>query len=386
MKNYELAILCTEAFSLIVLGVIIYGSWFESKSRSPRKRAYVDLLLGVFGTVLLDMTTYLPVDWSHAMPMLYALTLGAMIMPFLVWQLFARYIFHYYSEKVHMSKTGYFVCSVICMVGIATTLYYGLTGMIFSVENGVYQVGEYYEGYMATYLVAGAFMMVMLAVKGKQLGLHDTLAAMSFQILPLFGVLLSVLVPGLEFGVSALAISCLIMNTVMQANQEQVLMSTQKETNRKARLDELTQVNNRLSFNEVCEELQNGRNVSLGVIFADINGLKYINDHYGHKSGDTHIQSFVTLLQKYVRKEEIYRISGDEFVVLLNDIPKENYDSKMQLLTERIAASDMPKASLGFSYGMTSRISVLLDEAEREMYVRKNEFHKAYPGYSRKTL
>lgn len=86
---------------------------------------------------------------------------------------------------------------------------------------------------------------------------------------------------------------------------------------RSARLDPLTGALNRKAFFEVAEsEAGHG---SLAIIaYADVDGLKRLNDKFGHEAGDEALRDFAARIRKSIRKDDLFaRIGGDEFVVFL---------------------------------------------------------------------
>ncbi|MBP3811792.1 MAG: diguanylate cyclase, partial [Acidaminococcaceae bacterium] len=86
-----------------------------------------------------------------------------------------------------------------------------------------------------------------------------------------------------------------------------------------AHLDGLTGVQNKTSFLEMQaylnEKIRNG-NADFGFVMFDANGLKAINDRYGHKMGDAYLLGVIEMLQDCFPGGQIYRIGGDEFVVV----------------------------------------------------------------------
>ncbi len=82
--------------------------------------------------------------------------------------------------------------------------------------------------------------------------------------------------------------------------------------------DELTDLYNRTFMEEEMKRLDTERQLPLAVIMADVNGLKIINDTYGHEKGDELLIKVAQILQETTRKEDIVaRWSGDEFVIIL---------------------------------------------------------------------
>ena len=106
-----------------------------------------------------------------------------------------------------------------------------------------------------------------------------------------------------------------------QIDQTVALGAAFTDTSDLARRDALTGVANRLSWEEVTARLQR-RDQPIGVILADVDGLKAANDTLGHATGDRLLVAVAEMLQRAVPEESgglLFRIGGDEFAILLPD-------------------------------------------------------------------
>lgn len=82
--------------------------------------------------------------------------------------------------------------------------------------------------------------------------------------------------------------------------------------------DQLTGAKNRHAMNEKLASLANGG--SLGIIYSDVMGLKQINDDFGHQAGDEALIYACENLKAHFPDKCVYRIGGDEFLVLIPGI------------------------------------------------------------------
>ena len=84
-----------------------------------------------------------------------------------------------------------------------------------------------------------------------------------------------------------------------------------------ARADPLTGALNRKAFFEAVESDSHRSGIRV-LLFADIDGLKRVNDHLGHEAGDEALQDFADRVRKTIRKTDVFaRIGGDEFAIFL---------------------------------------------------------------------
>lgn len=147
--------------------------------------------------------------------------------------------------------------------------------------------------------------------------------------------------------------------------------------------DNFTKLFNRLAYQRDINKYKGG---NVGVIFADINGLKYINDTTkSHKAGDKLILDFANLLKSAFPDYKAYHISGDEFIVIAFDVSLRNFLQRVLGWHRWLWEQDNPPiASVGYSLDSNViNIDDLVADAENAMYVDKQIFYSRYPQYKR---
>ncbi len=104
--------------------------------------------------------------------------------------------------------------------------------------------------------------------------------------------------------------------------------------------DQLTGMYNRRSYEEKLKEIDNEDNLPLSIIMCDINGLKLVNDSFGHEAGDLLLNKTTEIIVKASRERDyIFRIGGDEFAILL---PLTSAEETLNIVNsiEKMAASE----------------------------------------------
>ena len=105
--------------------------------------------------------------------------------------------------------------------------------------------------------------------------------------------------------------------------------------------DALTSVHNKSAFDLALAELQtkidNSEEVEFAIAVFDCDGLKQINDKYGHDKGNVYLKNSSLLIMRTFQNSEVYRIGGDEFVVILKDDDFQNRDQLKALFIEKSA-------------------------------------------------
>ncbi|PWJ31461.1 diguanylate cyclase (GGDEF)-like protein [Faecalicatena orotica] len=140
-------------------------------------------------------------------------------------------------------------------------------------------------------------------------------------------------------------------------------------------VDALTGLGNRNSYLEKIEDLKAAHLKSLGVVFVDINGLKYANDHFGHPYGDEMIRSVAQGIRRYF-PEYSYRIGGDEFIALYIDGTKEEFEERLDGLRDYAEDECICDFSMGVNFGRGNvNIEEQIGYSDSMMYVEKQVYY-----------
>lgn len=139
--------------------------------------------------------------------------------------------------------------------------------------------------------------------------------------------------------------------------------------------DILTHVCNRNAFNAQVSKLEHS-DASLGIIYADINNLKHVNDTLGHASGDVLIKQAAAYLSKIFRQSDVYRIGGDEFVVLMTGISQNTFQERCNTLHDYLASKSGISMAVGASWSDNAHnIKSAMKIADAKMYENKQQHH-----------
>lgn len=136
--------------------------------------------------------------------------------------------------------------------------------------------------------------------------------------------------------------------------------------------DSMTGALNRNAFIRDTMPDDNRELVSAGCFFVDINGLKRMNDTYGHEAGDELIRRVYRTICSEVQDYPVYRLGGDEFVVLCQNASREEMAVMEQNLREKLNGD----AAVGAGYlENPDDLSVMVDEADQKMYQAKELYY-----------
>ncbi|WP_026492234.1 GGDEF domain-containing protein [Butyrivibrio sp. XPD2002] len=148
----------------------------------------------------------------------------------------------------------------------------------------------------------------------------------------------------------------------------------------KSTVDPLTQAGNRNAMDEYISGLaqrKEGMPESIAVIFADLNGLKKVNDEEGHDAGDKLLMRAASLLKLVFGDNPIYRIGGDEFVILCPDVTEEKMNEQVsQLKGMADNTSDVSFAVGSVHCQGTYDLNVAIQAADERMYQDKKAYYE----------
>ncbi len=139
--------------------------------------------------------------------------------------------------------------------------------------------------------------------------------------------------------------------------------------------DALTGLGNRYALNQALM-LLSGMTTSIGVCYSDINGLKAINDEFGHLHGDEVIKNTAAIFAGIFKKKYCYRIGGDEFVAIVPEIDEVKFNALVQKLE-----SKTKKLTVAIGHVWTndsSEINKAVQAADENMYSSKVEYYESH--------
>ncbi len=157
--------------------------------------------------------------------------------------------------------------------------------------------------------------------------------------------------------------------------------------------DQLTGLYNRRFYEMDLKRLSKQQYLPLSFIIADLNGLKLINDSFGHKKGDELlIKTGKILANNTPKKNVVARIGGDEFIIIL---PNTNYE-KAKIIKDNLEKAcqeeDVSPVVLSVSFGVATLENMMIDiekkiqEAEENMYHNKLQKRPSVRGETLKAI
>lgn len=138
--------------------------------------------------------------------------------------------------------------------------------------------------------------------------------------------------------------------------------------------DMLTGLYNRNRYIERLEAYKQVQDQQIGAIYIDLNGLKKVNDEQGHRAGDELIVRAAGTIAG-IFAEDAYRGGGDEFVVILLDVSREDFARKTEQLRRQMQENSVDASIGGVWQASTENLENLLRRADENMYREKKRYY-----------
>ena len=162
-------------------------------------------------------------------------------------------------------------------------------------------------------------------------------------------------------------------------------------------IDILTGLYNRYSFEEKIKELMSEENLPLGIIMGDVNGLKLINDTFGHLEGDNLLKTISHILKEICTpKGYVFRWGGDEFIILIPNCNESQCEEIIQETTRKCAEAEYEYVNLsialgeGIIYKLDESIYDCITKIEEKVYrqklLEKKSGKSSITGFLKKSL
>ncbi len=169
---------------------------------------------------------------------------------------------------------------------------------------------------------------------------------------------------------------------IKNCQNRSILAEQMEELDSMSKRDPLTGLGNRRAFH-ACLQRYADEKINFYLLFADMNHLKLINDVEGHIVGDRYLLAVANVLLESAGKHDLFRISGDEFGIVMRDVSAEEVEHMINRISVLCETKKVGKYPLSLSIGsarseQSRSLEDVFAEAEARMYRSKRDYYSAY--------
>ncbi len=320
-------ILRSEIVCLVVLFLLL---WYSSRHGFyENAKRYTTLNLLAIGHVVFDIVTVITVNSRDAVTPLANRICHEIFYMFAV--LFCFVLVHLVLDITYGSKKGQKIIRPLAVIPAAYLI--AMSFLPIEYVQGASTCYSYGPCVFAGYGCAMLLFIISLVVvlmNIRRLSVHDRLTLIPVYLIMMAAMLIQIKVPELLFtGADVTLITAVVFIGIIDPVGR---------FRHKAYIDHMTGLRNHNCYDDDMENLSkelggNAAGRNLIYVACDINGLKQINDEYGHAEGDEYIRHAARSLRESLKgAHAIYRTGGDEFCAVYVDLPEERVNEEIARL------------------------------------------------------
>lgn len=169
----------------------------------------------------------------------------------------------------------------------------------------------------------------------------------------------------------------LLQAMIQMISQTIIMQKMQKQQEYLSYHDDLTGLMNRNSFVSYLADVEQRELKSLGALSVDINGLKNFNKEFGREYGDEVVIRVGEILEEYFRPGSVYRLTGDEFLAIAEDISYEKFMKQVNTAHNRLENISLGLTTMGYAWEKVDiKADHLIFNAENMMWDEKQKYYK----------
>ena len=374
------SVIASEIVSILFLAVIVWGMLKQRESIGRLAELFLYCVGSIIAGNLMDCLSYL-LDGLAADWLLFVITLLAYLFVDAALVCFVRYCWAIITDNIKDPRSvrlsiwpvhlAYAVCTLSALVMVITAC----TGHFFTVKSGTFVSGPLCDFAGLPEVLLTFILAIYAFIHRRAIGVNVMVANTVNFLLPVLAAAFAAASGASEvtFVYTAMSLVMAIVYISLQSGEIDKGRMREKLMYEMSYTDPLTQLSNRRAYTSKLVDMTPGATV--GVLFCDLNGLKAVNDTQGHSAGDDLIREFAELLKLNYAPGEAFRISGDEFVVLKENMNEELFTAQAKRIRRQVQ-EEGEKASIGYAYGPSSEVFSLVHRAEDFMYREKKEYYE----------
>lgn len=259
-------------------------------------------------------------------------------------------------------------------------------------ENGFITRGPYHWIYIAFCGIVAVYIILVFIYLGKSRNAHNSASVFIIALIMATGPVANAVYDKLQTGYISICITAVLLYMYIQGYLRSQMLTAIGSEKEIANHDSLTGVSSRISFETKVLELDNlikanPEGLKIAVCECDLNNLKLINDSFGHEAGDIYIKKCCKSICDMFKHSPVYRVGGDEFVVILQAEDLSRYE-EIKFVVQNFSMIEAAKIGdfhdrISFASGFANFVpeldksfADLLKRADMEMYDNKKQIKK----------
>ena len=361
-----------EFTSAVFLGVILLSILLQKDMRDIKTKLFFAAAAATMAGSVIDALSFILEAYPVPTALLWTVNVCALVFCDINTVPFIYYAWHIISEKKMISRRYAHSVVAVCVLDFIYVIFGSVTGLLFTIENGVFTEGPLYVYNGIPQLLVLFIFFVYVLCRKKDIGRKIVFTMGTYFIFPLTAAVFDIIFPGLSVVYPASTLVMVVVYINLQSGEIERARMREKLMFEVSNTDTMTKLNNRRAYEAALSSVP--RDCSVGVLFCDLNGLKTANDNFGHAAGDELILRFSGILRKHFPENAVFRISGDEFVVLDTGVSSDIFSARTERFLKSVSEND-DLAAVGSEYGSGSEVPALLAAAEQKMYTDKNRYY-----------
>ncbi|MCQ2742699.1 MAG: GGDEF domain-containing protein [Bacilli bacterium] len=370
MNHINATIDLLSAFFLLLLFISLF---VDGAKKSKSRTVFIITAFVALFFILADSFSYLLDGDEKLTGLLYVLNTISFLGPAAIITMFNYYIFYIVGER---KKANIWLARVVTFMFVADFFFIliaSVTGNLFTIEHGVFVRRP-----LASYApVVPGLMTVWILIMGFMrwgfIGTKGLISILGYVLVPAIAAVFEIFIPEYSFVYASFVFSIFLVYLMFQSGEIKRKAVREQVMQELLNVDPLTSLPNRRCYEETIKNFKSKDKVK--VIFCDVNGLKFTNDTFGHPAGDHLLKRFSSMLKKHFQYETIFRISGDEFVIVIDAKDVRASANNITFFKEDIL-DNSSIASIGVAEGEGSDILKVVNQAEKMMYKDKKEYYE----------
>ena len=277
------------------------------------------------------------------------------------------------ESRKNFKRVVSYIITILCIIDFILNTAGIITGKLIDIIDGYTVAGPLDRFFGLIPAVCFLLMVILYIVRFKDFRIKSPVFVVLIVLVPAVATVFLKLSSSVRYGYAGTALSLAVVYVVIQ---NRIIAETQASAMMYSNIsvtDMLTGLRNRRGYTEIIESLP--AEAQVGVAFVDINSLKAVNDELGHKAGDELIKKVADILKKTVKKGTACRISGDEFVCIVENVDREAFEYSMTRLKSEVLYNDRI-AAVGHDIGKGKDFRELVKSAEKMMYQDKERYYR----------